>query len=79
MRFTKLTYLHTDEFEDIKEIKFAGDFKDDVEDVLTVEVWVQDGHTNVVIMDNMTNEIIPPTDKEEEFALGFARGHGFIQ
>lgn len=38
MRFDKLIYLHTDEFEDVKEIKLAGNFKNDINDVLTVEL-----------------------------------------
>lgn len=79
MRFNKLTYLHTDEFDDIKEIKFAGNFKDDTESILTVELWEQDNNINVVIMDNSTNEMTFTTDKEEKFALDFAKEKGLIQ
>lgn len=78
MRFNKLTYLYTDKFDDIEEIKFMGDFKGGKRDILTVELWVQDGNINVVIMDNVTNEMTHSTDKEEKFALEYATRKGFI-
>lgn len=78
MRFDKLIYLHTDEFEDVKEIKLAGNFKNDINDVLTVELWDQENSTNVVIIDNMTNEIIDVTDEEEKFVLKYAKENKFI-
>jgi len=78
MRFNELTYLHTEEFEDIVEIKFTGNFDTGGHD-LTVEIWVQDNNIDVVIMDNYINEIIHVTDEEEDFTLNFAMENNYYK
>ena len=78
MRFDKLTYLHTDEFDDIKEIKFAGNFEDDDEGILTVEIWLQDHTVFTMIVNNLTNEFKFATDEEEQLVLEYAEKIGVV-
>lgn len=78
MRFDKINYLHTDVFDDIKEIKFATNFEENKEVLTTVEIWLQDGNANVVLVNNETNDIEYTTNEEREFVLNFADKHGLI-
>lgn len=78
MRFDKINYLHTDVFDDIKEIKFATNFEENKEVLTTAEIWLQDGNANVVLANNETNDIEYATNEEREFVLNFADKHGLI-
>lgn len=79
MRFNKLKYLHTDKFDDVEEIKFVGNFGNDTDDVLTVEIWLQDNSAEVVIVDNTINSVEGVTIEEEKFVLEYAKSNGILQ
>lgn len=78
MRFDELTYLHTDIVDDSKEIKFQANFENDKESKLTVEIWIQDEHKTVLIVDNYSNETYSVNEKEYRFVLRYAINNNLI-
>jgi hypothetical protein len=74
MRFNEIYYSHTENFEDVKEIKFIPNSME----YATVEIWLQDDHTSVVLVDNITNDVEDTTEEEEVFVLEFARKNNLI-
>ncbi|WP_144509922.1 hypothetical protein [Bacillus sp. FJAT-22090] len=74
MKFNKLTYLHTESFEDegLEEIKFSADFKDSELENNTIEIWKSENGTDVLMVCNETNYTSYLSSEEEAFVLKYA-------
>jgi hypothetical protein len=90
VRFDKLTYSHTEEFDNQKEIKFFPNMGNEDED-LSIEIWIEtnstiqdrkmklfEDHIVVVIVNNLNNEYKTVTEKEKEFILKFAKENNLM-
>ncbi|MCM3387293.1 hypothetical protein M3649_03990 [Ureibacillus chungkukjangi] len=80
MKFNKLTYLHTESFEDegVKEIKFAADFKNSEFENNTIEIWKGEDGTDVLMVCSETNYTSRLDSEEEFFVLNYATENNLL-